>query len=136
MAKTNPTKKQIDAEIQAFETWASMKTQSLSLQIGKTGLNCKLQLLASEYQQQSPGGVLGKKVFLKILHNSQKNTYAKVLFSMVNLLFISLRFLLLTLSMYLFAGRGREKQWLLLESLKYVTQQTNTYIKLATVTLH
>ena len=136
MAKTNPTKKQIDAEIQAFETWASMKTQSLSLQIGKTGLNCKLQLLASEYQQQSPGGVLWKKVFLKILQNSQKNTYAKVLFSMVNLLFISLRFLLLTLSMYLFAGRGREKQWLLLESLKYVTQQTNTYIKLATVTLH
>ena len=58
MAKTNPTEKQIDAEIQAFETWASMKTQSLSLQIGKTGLNCKLQLLASEYQQQSPAGVL------------------------------------------------------------------------------
>ena len=58
MAKTNPTKKQIDAEIQAFETWASMKTHSLSLQIGKTGLNCKLQLLASEYQQQSPAGVL------------------------------------------------------------------------------
>ena len=58
MAKTNPTKKQTDVEIQAFETWASMKTQSLSLQIGKKGLNCKLQLLASEYQQQSPGSVL------------------------------------------------------------------------------
>ena len=35
-----------------------MKTQSLSLKIAKTDLNHKLQLLASEYQQQSPGGIL------------------------------------------------------------------------------
>ena len=40
-----------------------------------------------------------------------------------------------TLSMYLFAENGREKQLLLFESLKYLTQQTNTLTKLATVTL-
>ena len=41
-----------------IEAWASVKTQSLLLQITKTDLNYKLQLLASEYQQQSPRGVL------------------------------------------------------------------------------
>ena len=41
-----------------IEAWASVKTQSLLLQIAKTDLNYKLQLLASEYQQQLPGGVL------------------------------------------------------------------------------
>ena len=40
---------------------ASVKTQGLSLQIGETDLNHKLQLLASEYQQHSPGGVLQKR---------------------------------------------------------------------------
>ena len=54
MAKNNPTEKQIEA-------WASVKThrrvQKLSLQIAKIDLNYKLQLLASEYQKQSPGGV-------------------------------------------------------------------------------
>ena len=39
------------------------------------------------------------------------------------------------LSMYLFAGKGREKQLLLFESFKCITEQTNTYPKLATVTL-
>ena len=55
-------------------------------------------------------------------------------FYLDNILFIFLRFLLLTLSMYLFAEKGKEKQLLLFESLKYLTQQTNTYTKLATVT--
>ena len=56
-------------------------------------------------------------------------------FHLHNPLFIFLRFLLQTLSMYFFAGKGREKQLLLFESLKYLTQQTKTYSKLATVTL-
>ena len=33
------------------------------------------------------------------------------------------------------AGKARKKQLLLFESFKYPTQQTNTYTKLATVTL-
>ena len=41
-----------------IEAWASVKTQSLLLQITKTDLNYKLQLLAPEYQQQSPRGAL------------------------------------------------------------------------------
>ena len=41
-----------------IEAWASVKTQSLLLQIAKTDLNHKLHLPAFEYQQQSPGGVL------------------------------------------------------------------------------
>ena len=55
-------------------------------------------------------------------------------FHLDNLHFIFPRFLLLTLSTCLFAGKYREKQLLLLY-LKYLTQQTNTYTKLATVTL-
>ena len=55
-------------------------------------------------------------------------------FHLDNLLFIFLRFLLVTLSMYFLAGKARKKQ-LLFESFKYLTQQTNTYEKLATVTL-
>ena len=55
-------------------------------------------------------------------------------FHLDNLLFIFLRFLLVTLSMYLFAGKARKKQ-LLFGSFKYLTQKTNTYAKLATVTL-
>ena len=35
------------------------------------------------------------------------------------------RFPLLTLSMYLFAGKGIEETLLFFESLKYLTQQTN-----------
>ena len=46
-----------------------------------------------------------------------------------------LRSPLLTLRMYLFAGKGMEQQLLLSESLKYLTQQKNTYSKLATETL-
>ena len=58
-AKNNPTKKQIDSRNSGdIEVWASVKTQILSLQIAKTDLNYKLQLHASEYQQQSAGGVL------------------------------------------------------------------------------
>ena len=56
-------------------------------------------------------------------------------FHLDNLLFIFLRFLLVTLSMYLFAGKARKKQLFLFESFKYLTQQTNTYTKLATATL-
>ena len=56
-------------------------------------------------------------------------------FHLDNLLFIFLRFLLVTLSMYLFAGKARKKQLLLFESFKYLMQQTNTYAKLPTVTL-
>ena len=41
-----------------IEAWASVKTQNLLLQITKTDLNYKLQLLPSEYQQKSPRGVL------------------------------------------------------------------------------
>ena len=38
-------------------------------------------------------------------------------------------------SMHLIAGKARKNQLLLFESFKYLTQQTNTYAKLATVTL-
>ena len=41
-------------------------------------------------------------------------------FHLDNLLFIFLRFLLVTLSMYLFAGKARKKQLLLFESVKYL----------------
>ena len=60
MVKNNPNEKQIDAGRNSsdIEAWISVETQSLLLQIAKTDLNYKLQLLASEYQQQSPGGVL------------------------------------------------------------------------------
>ena len=37
--------------------------------------------------------------------------------------------------MYLFPGKGGEKNLLLLESFKYLTHHTNTNTKLATVTL-
>ena len=47
-----------------IEAWASVKTQSLSLQIAKTDLNQKLKLLASKYQQQSPGGVCYQHVYV------------------------------------------------------------------------
>ena len=76
-----------------------MKTQSLSLQIAKTDLNHKLQLLASEYQQQSLGGVA---------KFSKKTPMLESNFHLDNLLFIFLRFLLVTLSMYLFAGKARK----------------------------
>ena len=73
-----------------------------------------------------------KKVFLKFLQKSEKNK-KHLCWSLAFIMF--LRFLLPTLSMYLFAENGREKQLLLFESLKYLTQQTNTLTKLATVTL-
>ena len=57
-------------------------------------------------------------------------------FHLYNLLYIFLRFLLVTLSMYLFAAKAKKKKQLLLfGSFKYLTQQTDTYAKLATVTL-
>ena len=56
-------------------------------------------------------------------------------FHLNNLLFIFLRFWLVTLSMYLFARKARKKQLFLSESFKYLTQQTKSYAKLATVTL-
>ena len=40
---------------------AEEKIQSLLLQIAKIDLNYKLQLLAYEYQKQSPRGVLRKR---------------------------------------------------------------------------
>ena len=63
MAKNNPTEKHWCKNAGDIEGWASVKTQSLSLQIAQTDSNHKLQLLASEYQQQSPGGVLWKACF-------------------------------------------------------------------------
>ena len=56
-------------------------------------------------------------------------------FHLDSLLFMFLRFLLVTLSKYLFAGKATKKQLLLFDSFKYLTQQTNTYAKLATVAL-
>ena len=76
MAKNNPTEKQTDAEIQATLKHAPVrkltegKMQSLSLQTAKIDLNYKLQLLAFEYQKQSPGDVL--KNFAKF--NIQSST--------------------------------------------------------------
>ena len=68
MAKNNPTEKQIDAEIQAtFKHGPAWKLEN-SLQTTKTDLNHKLQLLASEYQQQSLGGIA----------KFSKNTYARI----------------------------------------------------------
>ena len=54
-------------------------------------------------------------------------------FHLDNILVIFLRFLFLAFSMYCFVGKAKKKL-LLFESLKYLTQQTNTYTKLATVT--
>ena len=75
-----------------------------------------------------------KKVFLKISQNSQKKTTPEPRFHLDYFL-LFLRFPLLTLSIYLFAGKSIEQQLLLFESLKYLIQQTNTYSKLATETL-
>ena len=54
-------------------------------------------------------------------------------FHLDNLLSIFLRFLLLTLSMYLSARKASKKPLLLFESFKYLTQQTNNYTKSVTV---
>ena len=76
-----------------------------------------------------------KKGFLKILQNSQKNTYAGVSFSFAySSVYIS-EISVADFEHVFFAGKGREKQLLLFESFKYLTQQTKTYSKLATVTL-
>ena len=68
VAENNPTENQIDAEIQA--TWRHAPAWKLtegkcykSLQIAKIDLHYQLQLLASEYQKQSPGGILRNKCF-------------------------------------------------------------------------
>ena len=60
-----------------------MMMKSLLLQIAKIDLNYKLQLLAYEYQKQSPGGVLRKKLFLKISQNSQKTPLPESFFNKV-----------------------------------------------------
>ena len=68
MVINNPNEKQIDAEIQAtLKHWPDLKLKVYRFKL-QTDLNHKLQLLALEYQQQSP----------KTLQNSPKNTYAGV----------------------------------------------------------
>ena len=89
VAKYSPTKKQIDAEIQATLKHASAgklaeeKIRSLSLQIAKIDLNYKLQLLASEYQKQSPESVLRKRCSYKFLKIHRKAPLPKSLFDKV-----------------------------------------------------
>ena len=66
MAKNNPTEKQIDVEIQAKlkHRLAWKLTEECKVyryKIAKIDLNYKLQLLASEYQKQSPGSVPWKR---------------------------------------------------------------------------
>ena len=79
--------------------------------------NSSTQLLASEYQQQSLGGVLWEKCFWKFCKILRKTPMLRSRFHLDNLLLILLKILFLTLSMYLFAEKGREKQMLLFESL-------------------
>ena len=55
MAKNKPTEKQVDAENQMTLKHAPAY---LSFQIAKVDLNYNLQLLASEHQKQTPGGIL------------------------------------------------------------------------------
>ena len=86
MAKNNPTEKQIDVEIQATlkhrPAWKlTEECKVYRYKIAKIDLNYKLQLLASEYQKQSPWSVV-KKVFLKISQNLQWKIYAWVSFSL------------------------------------------------------
>ena len=60
---------------------AEEKIRSLSLQIAKIDLNYKLQLLASEYQKQSPESVLRKRCsykFLKIHRKAPKSLFDNV----------------------------------------------------------
>ena len=67
MAKNKPIEKQSDVEFQAtlkhMPMWklTEEKMKSLLLQIAKLDSNYKLELLESEYQKQSPGGVLWKR---------------------------------------------------------------------------
>ena len=62
---------------------ASVKTRRRE-NVKFTVTNCKdrfkLQLLAYEYQNQSPAGILPKRCFIKISQNSQKNTFDRVCF--------------------------------------------------------
>ena len=76
-----------------------------------------------------------KGVFKNFVKFFRKTPMLGFRFHFGNFLFIFLRFLLLTLSRYLFAGNARKKQLPLFESFKYLTQQTNTCTKLVTVTL-
>ena len=84
--KNNPTKKQIDAEIQATLKHAPAwkltegKMQSLSLQIAKIDLNCKLQLLALDYQKYSPRGDLWKRRSWKFCKTHRKTLAPEPLF--------------------------------------------------------
>ena len=67
MAKNKPIEKQSDVEFQTtlkhMPVWklTEEKMKSLLLQIAKLDSNYKLELLESEYQKQSPGGVLWKR---------------------------------------------------------------------------
>ena len=67
MAKNNPTKKQIDVENRASLKHGPAKkvTEECKVYRYKIDLNYKLQLLASAYQQQSPGKCSVKKCFAK-----------------------------------------------------------------------
>ena len=58
VAKNKPTEKQVDAENQMTLKHAPAY---LSFQIAKIDLNYNLQLLASEHQKQTPGGILWKR---------------------------------------------------------------------------
>ena len=67
-----------------------------------------------------------KKLFWKISQNLLENTYARVSFS---------RVLSSVISKVLVADFEHEQQMLLFESLKYLSQETNTYSKIATENL-
>ena len=64
-------------------------------------------------------------MFLKISRNLRENTYVRLFFSFELSSVIS-NVSVVTLSMYLLAGKVIEQQLLLIESLKYLPQQTNT----------
>ena len=57
MAKNNPTNEQIKVGIQATAWKLTEECKVYRYKIAKIDLNYKLQLLASEYQKQSPGSV-------------------------------------------------------------------------------
>ena len=94
-------------------------------------LSYKSQLLASAYQKQSPELFCEKSVLKNFVKFTGKHLCQSIVFIWI-ILCLFLGFPLLTLSMNLFAGKGVEKQLLLCESLKCLTQQTYTNSKLAT----
>ena len=66
-----------------------------------------------------------EKMFLKISRNLRESTYVRLFFSF-GLSSVISNVSVVALSMDLFAGKVIEQQLLLLESLKYLPQQTNT----------